>query len=34
MPTVSSGYEQITKRSGFLAWIARTIGVKSTVAGG
>ena len=34
MPTVSSGYEQITTRSGLRAWIARTIGVKSIVTGG
>ena len=34
MPTESGGYEQITTMSGFVAWMARTIGAKSVVDGG
>ena len=34
IPTESGGYEQITTMSGFVAWMARTIGEKSVVDGG
>src|SRR4029079_3376609 len=34
MPTEASGYELMFKISGFVAWIARMIGVKSVVFGG
>jgi hypothetical protein len=34
MPTESIGYEQTTTKSGRAAATARTIGLKSTVAGG
>ena len=34
MPTESGGYEATNTTSGFVALIARTIGVKSVVLGG
>ena len=34
MPTELRGYEQITTRSGLVAWMARMIGEKSVVFGG